>query len=518
MNTSTLENLTRPERRRIQREQKKQQKRKDKPPAYTLPNRKSDLKTIEEEKDAIQQTAEKTLSVYRQLLPGLLEKLSRIPDPRNPNKIKHKMTLIILYGILMFVYQVPSRRKANQKLTTPQLLKNLKAVFPEIEDMPHQSTLYRLLEKIDVDSIETVYTELLKQNIRKKRFKNLLHKNRYLVAVDGTQKYIMDECWDKRYLRRVVRGKDGEHYYYAYVLEAVLIFANGMVLPLMSEFLENSPELETIENDETWKQDCELKAFYRLAKRLKKTFPKLPITLLLDGLYANGPVMEICRKNKWHFMIVLKDGSLPSVWQEVNGLMRLDTRGEHRREQKWQGRKQIFKWVNEIEYSYGVGARKKKILIHVVTCDESWEVTDKTGTTIMKTSRHAWLFSHPINCNNVHELCNLGARKRWLHENNILKEKHQGYHYEHIFSYDWNGMRGYHYLMHIARMLNELALHSISLIEQVKEIGFQPFIQKFREIMIHRELDTKRLSRLIDSPGQLRLVQEENWKTSRLMA
>ncbi len=178
MNTSTLKNLTRPERRRIQWELKKQQG-KHNSPVYTLPNRKSDLKTIDEEKDAIRQTAEKTLNVYRQLLPGLLEKLSCIPDPRNPNKIKHKMTVILLYGILMFVYQVSSRRKANQEITTPLLLENLKAVFPEIEDMPHQSTLCRLLEKMDVDSIETAYHELLKQNIRKKRFKNMLHKKRY---------------------------------------------------------------------------------------------------------------------------------------------------------------------------------------------------------------------------------------------------------------------------------------------------------------------------------------------------
>ncbi|MFO7952891.1 MAG: hypothetical protein R6U91_08855, partial [Bacillota bacterium] len=64
------------------------------------------------------------------------------------------------------------------------------------------------------------------------------------------------------------------------------ILSNGMVLPLLSEFLENSPELEAIENAEQWKQDCELKGFYRLAERLKKEFPKLNLTLLLDGLYA----------------------------------------------------------------------------------------------------------------------------------------------------------------------------------------------------------------------------------------
>jgi len=30
---------------------------------------------------------------------------------------------------------------------------------------------------------------------------------------------------------------------------------------------------------------------------------------LLDGLYSNGPIMEICRKNKWDYMIVLQDKS-----------------------------------------------------------------------------------------------------------------------------------------------------------------------------------------------------------------
>lgn len=351
--------------------------------------------------------------------------------------------------------------------------------------------------------------------IRKKKFRNLLHKKRYLAAVDGTQKYVMDKCWDERYLHRKIRGKDGEYQYYAYVLEAVLIFSNGMVLPLMSVFLENSAELEAIENDEEWKQDCELKAFYRLAKRLKQEFPKLPLTLILDGLYAKGPVIEICRKNKWEFMIVLKDKSLPSVWEEAQGLMRLDTKGENRYERTRQGRQQMFRWVNDIEYEYSYGKKRRVLTIHLVMCEESWEKIDKKGCVIMKTARHAWISSSPINRKNVHERCNLTARKRWLQENNILKEKHQGYHYKHIFSYDWNAMRGYHYLMHIARMLNEMALHSIPLTEHVKEFGIQSFIKKFRAAMTHREFDTKRLRRVIESPGQLRLVYEDNWKTSR---
>lgn len=512
--------LERHERSRKQRELKEQQKRQglSYPPTFSLPNRKSDLKTVEEEEASVQLIAEEQLKVYGKLLPELLKKLSRIDDPRKPKKIKHQISVLMFYGMMMFVFHVDSRRQANREMTTPQLLENLQALFPELVDMPHQDTLCRLLEKIDVNQIETVYIAMLKCLIRKKTFKSLLHKKRYLVAVDGTQKYVMDQCWDERYLRRKVKGRDKEYQYYAYALEAVLLFSNGMVLPLISEFLENSPELEKIESDEQWKQDCELKAFYRLSKRLKNMFPKLLLTLLMDGLYANGPVMEVVRKNKWKFMIVLKEGSLPSLWQEAKGLMRLDREGECRHEQTWQGRRQIFSWVNGIEYEFGPGKRKKTMLVHLVLCEESWEKIDQAGAKTIETARHAWLSSDLIDRKNVHEHCNLAARKRWLHENNILKEKHQGYHYEHTFSHDFDAMRGYHYLMHIGRMLNEMALHSIYLIEQVRKVGIQVFIKSFHAAMAHRALDTNRLRLAAESPGQLRLVQEDDWKTSRAAA
>jgi hypothetical protein len=41
----------------------------------------------------------------------------------------------------------------------------------------------------------------------------------------------------------------------------------------MTEFMENPEETPTT-------QDCELKAGYRLAERLKQRFPRLPICLL----------------------------------------------------------------------------------------------------------------------------------------------------------------------------------------------------------------------------------------------
>lgn len=494
-------------RKRIQRELRDQKKKQGKyyPPSQTRPNRKCPSKTSDEEQRMIQQTTEEKLKVYGRLLPGLLKKLGKIPDPRSPKKTKHRITVLMIYGIFMFVFQMTSRRNTNQNMTGPRLLENLRATFPELEDMPHQDTLCRLLEKIDVEQIQTTYVELLKQLIRKKIFKELLHNKRYLVAIDGTQKYAMDEQWDERFLRRKIKGGDGEYQYYAYVLEAVLVFTNGMVIPLVSTFLENSEELEAIETYEDWKQDCEKKAFYRLAEQLKKYFPKLRITLLLDGLYANGPIFELCRKYRWQFMIVLKDKSLPSVWKDVNGLLSLDAGKESSHSRIWKGRDQQFQWVNGIEYYYDKYQSKVQSL-HVVICEESWEEVNREGQVEEQTSRHAWISSEPINQKNVHERCNLIARNRWLHENNILKEKHQGYQYEHIFSHDWNAMKGYHYFMHIARLVNEMALHMESLEEHVKEVGIQDFISKFHRVMSERALDTDSIRNLKKTKYQLRLV------------
>jgi hypothetical protein len=82
------------------------------------------------------------------------------------------------------------------------------------------------------------------------------------------------------------KQKNGEIRYYHPVLEAKIVTENGYAFSLMTEFIENTDPQAT-------KQDCELKAFYRLEERLKKRFPHAPFCLLLDGLFAGGPTLSI---------------------------------------------------------------------------------------------------------------------------------------------------------------------------------------------------------------------------------
>lgn len=437
--------------------------------------------------------------MFRAKLPVLLERLSKIPDYRNPKKLKHKLTVVLIYGILVFVYQMASRREANKKMTRPAFRESLRLIFPDLEELPHHDTLGRILGKIDVDRIEEIHVDLIRNFIRKKKFWRYLIDNAYPIAIDGTQKAVRRELLDDEWLQRKVgKEEDGKKQYYVYVLEANLAFQNGMVIPLMSEFLEYSKG--DTSND---KQDCETRAFYRLAERLKQRFLRLKIMVLLDGLYATGPVMDICRKNKWQFMIVLQDKSLPSVWEEFNGLKQLEK--NNRFAMKWAERRQRFEWINNIEYCFGPNQRKR-IIVHLVVCKETWEEIDPdTCQPATKTSRHAWLSSKPLNQRNVHERCNLGARHRWGIESGLLVEKRHGYNYEHLFSHNWNAMRGFHYLMRLGHMFNVLAQYSTALIKTIQKLGVRGFIDFVRSTMANRWLDVERVCQRLEAPFQLRL-------------
>lgn len=497
--TASMQKVRRRERKRKQKALRKRQiskgiKQVTKP---TLPNRNCSWRTLEEETTARQVMVESVVKVWRALLPGLLADLAKIPDPHNPGKIKHKLTVLLLYGLFVFVFHYSSRWEAGREMSRPVFFETLKQLFPELESHPHQDTLCRLLERIDVEEIETAHINLLCRLIRNKKFVHYLVKKRYLIAIDGTQKFTSAECWGKEYLRRHTKGQDEEPQYYVYVLEAKLVFPNGLVLPLMSEFLNNT--LDEVTN----KQDCELRAFKRLAERLHRHFPKLPITVLLDGLYANGPVMALCRKYHWEFMIVLQDDALGLVWREANALHKLHPEQEHT--QTWKGRCQKFWWVNDIIHDYGPGGRQK-LKIHVVVCEERWEETGQQGEIISKMSRHAWLSSEPLSVKNIHTRCNLMARQRWGIENDILQEKHQGYHYEHAFAHDWNALCGYHYLMHLAHLLNELAQNSIGVVDQVREIGIRRFIRLLRETIGGRWLNKTQIDCITGKRHQIRLI------------
>ena len=110
-----------------------------------------------------------------------------------------------------------------------------------------------------------------------KKFTRYLINNCYPIAIDGSQKTAFSILLEEHLLQRerkrntdINADEEPDYQFYVYALEASLSFHNGMVIPLMSKFLEYQPD-----NEKPSKQDYGQKALHRLAARIKKAFPRL---------------------------------------------------------------------------------------------------------------------------------------------------------------------------------------------------------------------------------------------------
>ncbi len=69
------------------------------PKRQSVPNRLSP-QSVAEEQAAREAAVAAQIAVYRHLLPGLLKKLAKIPEPRQAKKVKHQLTVVLIYGVV----------------------------------------------------------------------------------------------------------------------------------------------------------------------------------------------------------------------------------------------------------------------------------------------------------------------------------------------------------------------------------------------------------------------------------
>ena len=341
----------------------------------------------------------------------------------------------------MFLFRLGARRQIGEKLRNGYCIQQLQTIF-QVETAPHGDTLDDAFSHAIPDEFQEVVSGMTETLIRKKvLYLGRLFDKYYVVAVDGTGTITFGERHCPHCLTRTRNGKTT---YYHNVLEAKLVTPDGLAFSLMTEFIENPGEKVT-------KQDCELKAFYRLAERLKQRFPRLPILLSFDGLFAGGPTFEICKKNRWKYMVVLKDKDLPSVNEEFNSLSMLQT--ENRLSLRT-GRKaevhQRFRWVDDISY---VDTEKREHIVAVIECIDT-RPDEKEGE---KTTKFKWITNVKVSKKNVAELANCGGRIRWKIENEGFNiQKNGGYGLEHAYTNNPTSSKVFYFLLQIAHMLAQL--------------------------------------------------------------
>ena len=441
------------------------------------------------------------IKAWRSVLPILINRFANIPDPRRAKSIKHKMVVVMLYGLFAFIFRLSSRREMNRELSGAVIFENLQKLFPEWESIPHADTLARVLEKINVHDIEKTHMDLIYKLIRNKKFKKLLISGCLPIAIDGTQKLYRDgDLHDLRWLsRKVGNGESGLNQQYVYILEANIVFKNGLTIPLLTEYLKTDWSLL---NTPEGKQECELVAFKRLSMKLKRYFPRLKIMILGDALFASQPVLKMLSHYQWEHMIQFSRNKHKRFAELLN--IKRKTAETIPGQPYYRERHQQFHWYNDVMCGDGLTLKK-----HLVSCLEKWNEVDKTtGEIVAKYSQHQWISSIKINIENAHELCNLGARKIGLMEDSIHTEKHRGYHYKHAFSFNWNAMQGFHLLMRLAHAVNALSEFTKKLKQWIKEIGCSAVLKIIKETLFNPWLSSEWYEHQHKKPIRLTLQLE----------
>ena len=400
--------------------------------------RKEDRATRALEKNPI----EACNKVQRRFCPDLFNQFGQTNDPRHQSYITYSNRTMLGQIYYKGIAGITSMQDMTYKFNKPQIVENMATYMGEELDeyLPHHVTENEYLERLNPGEIQDTIQHIVYDLIRRKSFDEAKFMGKWIIIIDGTQLYsgdrkINDKCLERHYNKKTEQETVN---YHVDVLEAKIYFGSGLVCSICSEFIENNgedAEKQKKMSEEERKQDCEIKAFKRMSEKLKKAFPRLPILLLMDSLYAAKPVMNICKKYKWDYIIRFKDGSIPYIAKEYEDIPEKES-------------VKNAEYINEIDYEgYKVNLLKYR------------EETIEKGKA--KTVTFQWLTNIEITQKNALKIARTG-RLRWKIENDgFNRQKNWQADITHACSWNEWGLKNHYLMQQISDFMKQLYEHYV---------------------------------------------------------
>lgn len=390
------------------------------------------------------------ITVLNQYFPELISKFNGLTDFRNQSYVKYKMKVIFIVRLMGLMCEMKSMQGMTRELNTEESIQNIAEICGlELEEIPHCDTINDVFEKVKVEEIERIRKYMITKLIRGKMIQKYNIRDKYYhIIVDGTGLATSRKKYNENCLVKNKTDKNGKEYqeYSTYVLEAKLVVGE-MVFSIGSEFVENVNEDET-------KQDCETKAFKRLAEKIKKEYPKLKIIISGDALYANKPVLDICKENGWKYIIRFKEGAIPSLYNEFEMVVA----------------KANESTIKDYEYVTGLDYQEKKVNII--------KYTDKK-----KGTEFVYITDLPITNKNIKATINVG-RRRWKIENEGFNiQKNGTFDIGHLYSKNQVAIKVHYLMIQIAHILRQLLEKGVTDIKELK-LKLKEISQKLKEQLI----------------------------------
>ena len=393
---------------------------------------------------------EELLIIMKQYFPNLTDWIDNLTDTRHQSYVTYDFKICLLTQILAFCSSYQSMNKIGRDFNSDIVIQNINNILKtNYIELPHKDTLINIISEIKFEELEKIQTKIIKTLIRSKmldkyRFNGLFH-----IVIDGTGLYSTRVNLGEQAITKVInKDTDSEYILYSYyALEAKLVCGN-MTFSFATEFVEN--ETYTDKDGNTYrkfdKQDCELKAAYRLLNKIKNRFPKLPIIIGGDALYLGRPFLELCDKYHFEYIIRYKETDAPTIKRNFDEIKIVEGN---------------YEYQNEI--IFGELKNKDFYTLNVISFDEE-SIDKETGE--VTTTNFSYVTSLPINSKNKEDIINLG-RRRWKIENKGFKEqKSDVLNITHIYTKNCNGTKNIYLIIQFAHtLLNLLNYGNILIID-----------------------------------------------------
>lgn len=387
---------------------------------------------------------------------SLKEWISDMHDQRNQSYITYTQTDLACMAILKNICGQHSMREMEANFNEETCIDTLRIMSGNgcLEEMPHYDTLNYYLEKLSPECLSGLRKKMVKSLIRGKQFNRgrLLGKY-WRIILDGTGLFCFKEKHCENCLCESRKTEDGKtvKLYYHKVVEAKIILSDRVIISLGTEFIEN-------EKEDVSKQDCEMNAAKRLLKRIKKEYPKLPICIQGDALYAAEPFMKLCKETyQWDYIFTQKETKQKILNESYEWIKSGADDAYETGLCKEKGR--AF-YANHVEEVAG-----KTAVMNVF--EYEYKTKNKEGN--KRRNRFQWITSIELRKQKLEEMIDAG-RGRWKIENEGFNNQKKGlYRIEHLNSKNGNAMKNHYLLTQISDILMQLYVAWNPYIKELKQ-------------------------------------------------
>lgn len=381
-----------------------------------------------------------------------------IPDFRNQELITYSKQSIMMSALAIFLFRMASGNNYDvrchdddEKYSKTNMTKFIES--PE-ECVPVIKTIEKFLKNLDEKNINDLMIVFFKDLQQSKFFTQhpqIMPGDFFLLAADCVHTHTYDHphhtdrhgnndcgcCLKRIYNKGAPNEKVG---WLHNMLVFSFVFMGGLKIPVY-RYPIHAKQIVNLESasEENYKQECELVALKTALPMIREAFPKMKIVLLLDGLYANRPVIRLAEECRCGYIIVRKEECLPLLAKECDEHA---TSSNHKKNCV-KRRRSIDNnhWMIEQKYDWF----NSKYLGENVSTNVLRFCETRTKGEVTKIYKCEWLFSWRLSAKTC-ELAARQARARWEVEDLFNCLKNRGFNLKHDYSrnpyscFNWQGL------------------------------------------------------------------------------